>query len=228
MLESLSKVFPDTEFVGIDISPIMVERARERLRGSSNVLVLNQDWIYGLPSDWNNTFDVIIVKNALHLLENIGDKLRDLRRFSRDWTSLIIVETVSPNADSNELIKRLFQIVDVGRLKQSFFTERTLSATLEESGWLMAQGRPWYLKQHIDTEDWLRQRCRDALVRESAKRLLAGVRNMRVRQAMEFDSVPGVEPSQMLRLQYIARHVFVSERRELELQRDEDTQLQLV
>ena len=91
MLESLSKVFPDTEFIGIDISPIMVERARERLRDSSNVLVLNQDWIYGLPSHWNKEFDVIIVKNALHLLDNIGDKLRDLRRFSRDWTSLIIV-----------------------------------------------------------------------------------------------------------------------------------------
>jgi ubiquinone/menaquinone biosynthesis C-methylase UbiE len=227
LLESLSKAFPKTEFIGVDISPKMVERARERLSNAKNVAVLQQDWIYELPTEWNGAFDVVIVKNALHLLDNLESKLRDLRRVSRDLASLIIVETVSPNADSNEFIKRLFEIVDVEQLKQSFFTERTLAAVLERSGWLMAQSRPWYVRQHIDTDDWLRQKCPDHSTLENAREFLAGVRNLRVRQAMDFFTEPGTVPAQMLRLQYIARHVYVPERPRIETQKDEDMQLLL-
>jgi ubiquinone/menaquinone biosynthesis C-methylase UbiE len=225
LLEDLSKAFPKTEFVGVDISPRMVERAKDRLSSSKNVVVLQHDWIYDLSSEWNGAFDVIIVKNALHLLDNIESKLRDLRRVSRDWTSLIIVETVSPNADANEFVKRLFEIVDVDQLKQSFFTERTLTTVLEEAGWFMAQNRPWYIKQHIDTEDWLIQKCPDHSTLETAREFLAGVRNARVRQAMDFFSQPGVVPVQMLRLQCIARHVFVPSRPQAATQKDEDLQL---
>jgi ubiquinone/menaquinone biosynthesis C-methylase UbiE len=225
LLEDLSKAFPKTEFVGVDISPKMVERAKDRLSSSKNVVVLQQDWIYNLSSEWNGAFDVVIVKNALHLLDNIESKLRDLRRVSRDWTNLIIVETVSPNADANEFVKSLFEIVDVDQLKQSFFTERTLAAVLGEAGWFMAQNRPWHIKQHIDTEDWLRQKCPDHSTLETAREFLAGVRNVRVRQAMDFFSQPGIVPAQMLRLQYIARHVFVPSRPQVGMKKNEDMQL---
>jgi ubiquinone/menaquinone biosynthesis C-methylase UbiE len=228
MLDALSKSFPSTEFVGVDMSPCMANRAKERLRDAKNVRVLNQDWIYDLPSGWSDAFDVIVVKNALHLLDDVGQKLQDLRRVSHEWTSLIIVETVSPNADANEFIRRLFEIVDSSRLKQNFFTEKGLATTLESAGWSMAQSRPWRLKQYIDTEDWLKQKCRDEILLKRARQLLAGVRNLRVRQSLDFDTPPGEEPRRMLRLQYIARHVFVKERRDRELQKDEDVQLQLV
>src|SRR5438067_13730826 len=69
LLEILSKISPRTEFIGIDISPRMVERARERLSDRNNVVVLRQDWIYELTSEWEHAFDVIIVKNALHVLD---------------------------------------------------------------------------------------------------------------------------------------------------------------
>jgi ubiquinone/menaquinone biosynthesis C-methylase UbiE len=227
-LESLGKAFPSAEFVGVDISPGMANLAKERLRDSHNVSVLNQDWIYDLPSGWSNAFDVIIVKNALHLLEDVGQKLQDLRRVSHEWTSLIIIETVSPNTEANEFIRRLFQIVDSNRLKQHFFTEKALTTTLESSGWSMAQSRPWHLRQYIDTEDWLKRKCRDEMLLKRARQLLAEVRNLRVRQSLDFDTPPGEEPMRMLRLQYIARHVFVPERPERELQKDADVQLQLV
>jgi hypothetical protein len=137
------------------------------------------------------------------------------------------VETVSPNADSNEFIQRLFEIVDVEQLKQSFFTERTLTVALEKAGWMMAQNRPWYIRQHIDTDDWLRQKCPDHSTLENAREFLAGIRNLRVRQAMDFLAEPGIVPAQMLRLQYIARHVFVPHRPRVETQQDQDMQLML-
>ncbi len=209
LLEGLSKRFPTTEFIGVDISPKMVQRARQRLAGSANALVLEQDWIYDLASEWDHAFDVVIVKNALHVLENVAVKLKDLRRVSREWTTLIVVETVSPNVDANDFIKRLFQIIDTEHLKQAFFTDRTLAALLKEAGWLVAQNKPNYVRQHIDTEDWLAQKCLDAVVLERARTLLSDTRNARVRNAMDFGMYPGIVPARMLRLQYIARHVFM-------------------
>jgi len=208
LLDSLSQVLPDTEFVGVDICPTMFERARERVAQRKNVAVLNQDWVYGLGPEWNNAFDVIIVKNALHLLSDLPRKLKDLRRVARACNSLVVVETVSPNVQANRFIRRLFQIVDPAHVKQVFFTERTLMTVLRESGWLLLPTRPLHVRQHIDTEDWLEQKCTDRIAREKARKLLSSVRNLRIRRAMDFDSHLGVVPSRMLRLQYVAPHVF--------------------
>jgi hypothetical protein len=177
----------------------------------NNVRVLNQDWVYGLESQLDYKFDVIIVKNALHVLGEVAHRLKELRRVSHPWTTLIVVETISPNADANEFIQRLFQVVDSEHLKQSLFTERNLTAVFEEAGWRMNQDHPRYVRQHIDTQDWLEERCenRPSLLR--AKKLLAEVRNLRIRHALDFDTSPGVMPSRMLRLQYVARHLFVPE-----------------
>lgn len=228
LLESLSEIFPCTEFIGIDISPGMVERARERVSHRNNVLVLQQDWIYGLSPEWEHAFDMVIVKNALHVLDNVVTKLKDLRRVSRDWANLIVVETISPNAYANAFIRRLFQFADPEHLKQTFFTERTLALTLKEAGWFMAQRRPTYARQHIDTEDWLKQKCADGFALESAKELLSEVRNMRLRRALDFDTGPGVMPSRMLRLQYIARQVFTPTELETDTRKADSVQLQLL
>ncbi len=209
LMEALSQVLPTASFVGVDISPVMAQRARERLSGRKNVRVLNQDWMYGLESQLDHKFDVIIVKNALHVLDEVVTKLKDLRLISHAWTTLIVVETISPNADANDFIRRLFRIVDSQHLKRTFFTERTLAATLEEAGWLMIQDRPVHLTQHIDTRDWLEQRCGDRLALSSAERLLTETRNLRVRHSLDFDAGPGGMPSRMLRLQFVARHVFL-------------------
>jgi ubiquinone/menaquinone biosynthesis C-methylase UbiE len=228
LLETLSSIFPRTEFIGVDISPRMVERAQERLSHRSNVLVLKQDWVYELAPEWEHAFDVIVVKNALHVLDNVITKLKDLRRVSCDRTTLIIVETVSPNVDANEFIKRLFQFADPEHLKQTFFTERTLTSALKEAFWFMAQYRPTYVRQHIDTEDWLTQKCAERPALESARKLLSEIRNLRVRQALDFDTDPGVVPTRMLRLQYIARHMLTATEIKAESQKADSVQLQLL
>lgn len=209
LLKTLSDIFPTTDFIGVDISPVMAERARKRLSGRKNVQILNQDWVYQLGSQWDHAFDVIIVKNALHLLDAVPTKLRDLSRVSNPLTTLIVVETVSPNADANEFIRRLFHFADSEHLKQTLFTEKTLTVALQQAGWLMAQNKPKYVRQHIDTNDWLEQRCGDPTALASARKLLSETKNRRVRRSLDFDTGPGLMPSRMLRLQYIARHLFM-------------------
>jgi hypothetical protein len=150
---------------------------------------------------------VVIVKNALHLFDDVSTKLKELKRVCHPWTTLIVVETVSPNAESNGFIKNLFSIVDSEHLKQVFFTSRSLAAALQEAGWMMRQSRPKYVRQHIDVERWLRQKCTDELAFVKARRLLTEMGNLRVRRFLDLDTHPGNMPSRMLRLQYIAAHV---------------------
>lgn len=226
LLNELGEVYPDAEIVGIDISPTMVERAKERLHHLQNVQVLQGDWISILSTSLSDAFDVVIVKNALHLMDNLQVRLADLWRICSEWTVLIVVETVSPNVEANAFIRRLFNVIDVGHLKQNFFTEQSLVAALAESGWVIAQDRAWHVRQHIDTEDWLRQRCKDQLVVEAARKLLSEVRNARVRQSMDFHSELGKVPAQMLRLQYIARHIYRPVSPKRPATQDEELELQ--
>jgi ubiquinone/menaquinone biosynthesis C-methylase UbiE len=206
LLETLTSAFPHTEFIGVDISPRMVELARKRLSHCSNVVVLKQNWVYDFGSEWSSAFDVIVVKNALHVLKNVVAKLKDLRHVSRKSTSLIVVETVSPSIYANSFIKRLFQFADPDHLKQTFFTEQTLTTALKAAGWARMQYSPTYVRQHIDTGDWLKQRCADGAALENARRLLSETEDPHVRDALDFDADPGAMPTRMLRLQYIAGH----------------------
>lgn len=225
LLADLSKAFPATEFIGSDISPVMVDRARWTLAGRTNVRVYRSEWIHGISSN-SPPFDVVIVKNALHLLTDVVARLAELRKVCGEWTSLIVIETVSPSAEANAFIRRLFQLVDADQVKQNLFTEKSLSSALSEAGWALAQSRPWYVRQHIDTQDWLEMRCRDAASASAAMRLIAEERNLGVRRAMDFYCDPGCLPPRMLRLQYIARHVYFPRPRHRVIRREAEPELQ--
>jgi ubiquinone/menaquinone biosynthesis C-methylase UbiE len=229
LLDRLSALLPQSSFTGVDISPKMVHLARERVAGRKNVQVLNEDWIYGFPFREAPVVDVIIVKNALHILTDLETKLRDLKRFCHSWTTLIVVETVSPSSESNDFIRRLFQIIDPEHLKQKFFTEKTLQSVLDASGWSSVIDRPRYLRQHIETEDWLHAKCSDPIRLERAKSFINNTRNQRIRTALDFDGTPGKITSRMLRLQYVTRLLpHSSIQRELGSHDEELAQLQLL
>lgn len=225
LLTDLSNAYPATEFVGTDISPAMIEWARWNLSGKSNVRLYPGDWIDGI-SLRAQPFDVVIVKNALHLLSDVVARLAELRRVCGEWTSLIVVETVSPSAEANAFVRRLFRVVDEDHVKQNVFTEKSLSSVLSEAGWAMTQTRPWFVRQHVDTEDWLRKRCRDNASASAAMKLIAEEPNIGVRRAMGFYSQPGCLPARMLRLQFIARYVYFPKPRHRAMKREAEPELQ--
>ncbi|MCH9050499.1 MAG: class I SAM-dependent methyltransferase [Proteobacteria bacterium] len=187
LLEALGFRLPDAVIVGVDISSRMTQLARARVADKDNLSVRTGNWIYQMPQKWSRQpFDVIVVKNALHLLHDLPKKLRDLRDVSHSRTTLIIVET--------------------DHIKQSYFTRISLRKALRSSGWEMASIRPKFVRQRINVVDWLVHQCDDLMALEPAKRVLR-TKDNKVRKTMEFDSVRGEIPAHMLRLQYIASHM---------------------
>ncbi|WP_035696052.1 class I SAM-dependent methyltransferase [Bradyrhizobium liaoningense] len=230
LLDQLSTAFPAAQIAGVDISSGMVRAARERTQSRNMVTVLVGDWMYDLVTEGADAYDVIVVKNALHLLDDAETRLRELSQLTHQRTELIIVETISPTSAANAFIRKLFRNVDDSDLKRSFFTEPTLAKLLRQSGWVRDIARPILVEQSIDIADWLsrksssedaRARAVDDLVRASA--------NKSVRTAMKFDNPGGAVPNHMLRLQYISRyHWHPVETDEAALNSDQAVQLELV
>lgn len=207
LLDRLSTTFPTAHVVGVDISPGMVEAARERTKARSNVTVLQGDWIYDLVNDGADPFDVIVIKNALHLLDRPEERLRELGQLSHPLTNLIVVETVSPTPEANAFVQRLFSHIDNSDLKRSFFTDRKLVQLLRRSGWMRGVPKAVFVKQAIDVADWLARKAQNDAHREEAlHELVSASTNEDIRTAMEFDVPAGVAPAHMLRLQYICRY----------------------
>lgn len=207
LLEALGSQLPDAEIIGLDISPRMTELASERVAHQDNVSVIAGDWIYQLPHGLKQKqFDLIVVKNALHLLDDLPRKLCELKKISHSKTNLIIVETVSPTIEANKFIQRLFKHVDTDNIKQTYFTRLSLPQMLRESGWEIALPKPRFVRQYINVEDWLIHKCDDLFELAAAKRILK-TQNENIRRSLEFDSDNSDIPTHMLRLQYISSHV---------------------
>lgn len=211
LLDQLSTTFPTARIVGVDISPGMVAAARERTQARGNVTVLQGDWMYDLASDEADPFDIIVIKNALHLLDRPEERLREMGQLAHPLTTLIVVETVSPTASANAFVQRLFRHLDDSDLKRSFFTDRKLTHLLRKSGWLRDISKPVMVEQAIDVADWLSRKAQSAERRASAiQELVSASKDESIRTSMEFDVPPGMAPAHMLRLQYISRYHWAS------------------
>lgn len=230
LLDRLSTAFPAAEIVGVDISSGMVRAARERIQSRNMVTVREADWMYDLVTEGAGAYDVIIVKNALHLLDDAETRLRELSQLTHQHTELIIVETISPTSAANAFIRKLFRNVGDSDLKRSFFTELTLAKLLRQSGWVRDIARPILVEQSIDVADWLSRKCSSEEARARAvDNLVRASANKNVRTAMKFDSPMGTAPDHMLRLQYVSRyHWHPVETEKAALDRDQPVQLELM
>ena len=205
LIHRLASRHKDKRFVAVDISGEMVRRAREKVDKLANVEILHGDWIQPLFGS-SMRFDAIIVKNALHLIPDLEERLRELSVLSK---TLVIVETVSPNLDSNEFVRKVFSIIDGNKIKQALFTKRSLMSSLKKSGWACL----WEVRveQYIDVEEWLRHKAETATAHERATEYLRSVgtssrkTDSRVRRSMRFNNYRDGVPGKMLRLQFIGQ-----------------------
>src|SRR5579864_4745908 len=84
VMARLARQLPATRFEGVDISLKMLALASKRCRWLRNVAVEQGDWVAALSS--RAPYDIIVVKNTLHLLWALEDKLRALAAVSHSKT----------------------------------------------------------------------------------------------------------------------------------------------
>lgn len=188
-------------YVGVDVSEEMVRIARRTLMtrpATTTVEVLHGDWLH--PVHQERLFDVVVVKNALHLLDEISDRLRAAHRVTGAAGRLVVVETVSPSIEANAFVRRLFRALGLDDMKQHYFTRHSLDTILAESGWRIVGSET--VDQYIDVPVWLERKASSLDHLEAAREVIRRA-SERVRRSMRMDGQSGGFPQQMLRLQRI-------------------------
>ncbi|MFW5790511.1 MAG: class I SAM-dependent methyltransferase [Bacillota bacterium] len=115
----LSKVFTNSQIIGIDISTDMLARAREKAKKSAinNIEFLQGD-VYDLPFP-NNEFSLVTVSNALFSFNEVTRILKE------DGILIVTLSKLSLSLDENKVNKKLsnynLQTLDISSEKDSGF-----------------------------------------------------------------------------------------------------------
>jgi len=113
----LSKVFTDSQILGIDISTDMLAKAREKAKKSEiNNLKFLQGDIYDLPFP-DNEFSLVTVSNALFSFSEVT------RILKADGILIVTLSKLSLSLDENKVNKKLsnynLQALDISSKKES-------------------------------------------------------------------------------------------------------------
>jgi SAM-dependent methyltransferase len=204
LLRLIAERMPWARLTGVEVSEKMARNSRERVKGLERVQVVEGDWTGPLQVRGDSgRYDVIIVKNVLHLLPNLPVRLRTLREFASAGAKLIIVETISPNRKANSFIRTLFSTLDLDGLKRHFFTRQSLNKALIMGGWDQSITSS-IVRQHIDVADWLDHKSGNDAIRREADLIIRSC-DREVKTAMEFEPRTALVPASMLRLQLVTQ-----------------------
>ena len=127
---------PNQQMIGIDISEKMLNVARKKCSGYSNVTFLKAD-ASALPFP-DHSFDLVISANSLHYFHHPTASLAEMRRVLLPRGSLVILDWCKDN-----LICRCFDFLlrRIERGYQSCYTQRELQALLDDAGFVIQSGK---------------------------------------------------------------------------------------
>ncbi len=116
-------------FYGVDLSPKMIEKAKENFRDRNNFyfIVANSE---SIPID-DNLFDIIICTNSFHHYLNPGKALKEMRRLLKIGGKLYILD---PTADFwyIKAADKLIKLLEPGHVK--IYSTKEFKSMIIESG----------------------------------------------------------------------------------------------
>lgn len=202
LVEHISRRYELERYDLVDISISICSDVRDKYSTASCVTPFCGDWIR--PVIGRSKYDLVIIKNALHLLSNVTERLESLGRISKDTTRIVIIETVSPNIEANTFVKELFEIADLGKYKENYFTDNSLRETINLAG-LRFSSDVFYVDQMISVGEWLDNKGVGRLNRRMALDFVAKAeRKATLKRAMRIAPSPTSGDFYMLRRQLCA------------------------
>ena len=86
----LAKRYPKSEFYGIDLSPEMIKKAKEKANGAKN-LIFQAGTVDELPFQ-DNAFDIVLCSEAFHHFEHPKRSLEEMRRVLREGGIFLLMD----------------------------------------------------------------------------------------------------------------------------------------
>lgn len=198
---------PGLEYHMVDISEAACEMAASSYLSDPRVKVLQGNWLNPILSR-QFKYDVIIVKNSLHLIFDLASKISLLRKVLKAAGRVIVVETVSPSIIANDFVREIFKVAGFN-YKETFFTEHSLAKELGGVGLKRLRGSELFVDQQLVVSQWLNHK---AVLRLRQQAIFSRIRqagfNSKLASQMKFDGAPGSEDFCMLRRQFCSAFHF--------------------
>jgi ubiquinone/menaquinone biosynthesis C-methylase UbiE len=101
-------------FYGVDLSPKMIEKAKENFQGREH-LFFTQANVESIPLD-SNFFDMIICTNSFHHYPNPGKAVKEMYRLLKSGGKVYILD---PTADTGfmKFIDKIIKMVEPAHVK---------------------------------------------------------------------------------------------------------------
>jgi ubiquinone/menaquinone biosynthesis C-methylase UbiE len=131
LAEMLRSVRPNLHITGVDVSPDMLARAKQRIPPTTESDV---EWKQGFAENLpvkSEAFDVVTCTNAFHLIQDAPTALREFRRVLKPGGELVLVDwcTDFPVMQVRDLVLRV-----IDRQKRAIRTLDELSSLVQEAG----------------------------------------------------------------------------------------------
>jgi len=195
-IKTLSSLFPNARFTGVDPSEEAISTSREKLLpGKFTFQTMNSEKL----EFEDNTFDITTLSNALHHLEYPDRSLREMVRVTRPGGWIVISEIVADGLLPAQKVQKIFHHhrSRMDRLNGTYhrdtYSRKEIRALLLENG----------MKPHVEFE-YLRQED----VEKNPVILESWVRKMEIRQE-KAKAFPGHEADLMKSLTEFRRNILI-------------------
>ena len=206
VLGYLAEKNDEVHWLGIDKAPEMIARASAKCGRFRNVSLQRLEWGLLKREAAPKGFDFILLKNVLHLVADVSQQLSILPGLLSPSGRILVVETVSPNADSKRFISKLVRILEIIGVKKHVFAANEVIKSVKRAG--LDIQRVQYHDQYIEIEKWINAKARSANVGNNAmsyikQEMLSG----NLPTSMKYQPPSGSFPGKMLRRQILIQCV---------------------
>lgn len=206
VLQYLAEKNRDVEWVGIDESVEMVVASKKKSHSKENVTVFHRQWLSIDEIGKTGKFDFVLIKNVLHLVNDVPYHLSLLSPYLTSTGRILIVETVSPDKEAKRFVFNLACILDIVGIKKHFFSSRELLRSVRTSDFEVQSFR--YYDQFIDVADWIDAKARTVELATNASNYIEEMmQNTKLRLSMKYSEPGGTASGRMLRRQMLIQCV---------------------
>jgi ubiquinone/menaquinone biosynthesis C-methylase UbiE len=193
-------------WIGIDVASEMVAKAKLKCERLRNIAIQEMDWKDLRREFEPNGFDFILLKNVLHLITDIAAHLAMLPTLLSATGRIMLVETISPNAESKRFVGGLALVLDKLGIKKHIFTARDLARTIRQAG--LDVQKVQYHEQFIEITRWVDAKAHSEKIGLEALTYLQGaMRSDSLRTSMKYEPPVGSFSGKMLRRQILIQCV---------------------
>lgn len=139
----LAKEFQNVEFIGVDFSKGMVEKARKKTSYLKNVKIIEAN-VENLPFE-DKTFNIAICLDSLHHFYNPDLALKEIHRVLKDNGLFLLVDP-SPDISYLRIILKIFKHLESAK---KYYSEKELEELLSKHNFSIISSFPFYFNNFI-------------------------------------------------------------------------------